>query len=272
MYLMTSNKQIDDSKKKKSGLISVLVIVSTILSWLTLPYFFPYGIVPFGFFFILSLILLVRKKFVIVATLICLSPYIILSIYSACNAAYGYCAGTATLMGVGRPTLRSKSLDRDYRYYRSSSGCMVWGFELFTHLPNNLQLMAMSKLLGPMRGVYSGYYPTKSEAINLLSKEDTSQFLFSPDFLYSPDDYEYDIIPPIIMGLIKSDRQIADTICLLHTRMDHHHTNHNNSTSRNVKTIKLGFRDLNSSAILIGNEYEQILYDIKNKKVIAYYT
>lgn len=50
----------------------------------------------------------------------------------------------------------------------AASGCVVTGSEPFTQSPYNLALRILIKTFGPMRGVYSGPYPTSEEAFALI--------------------------------------------------------------------------------------------------------
>jgi len=76
----------------------------------------------------------------------------------------GYLNGTAVLWGVGYPGRDYWNLDPQYRVYRQTSGCMVHGTEILTHVPNNLAITMLTDVFGPMRGTYHGPYPSREEA------------------------------------------------------------------------------------------------------------
>jgi hypothetical protein len=84
--------------------------------------------------------------------------------WSFLSGALAYLNGTAAFMAVGRPGPEFWNLDPDYRVYRQTSGCIVLGTELVTHVPNNVAIVVMTGLLGPMRGTYHGPYPTPEQA------------------------------------------------------------------------------------------------------------
>jgi hypothetical protein len=78
-----------------------------------------------------------------------------------------YCRGQAVLRTEGYPW-NLPTLDRETRCYWQSSGCVVQGHEWAIHQPYNHAVRAMTSLFGHMRGVYTGPYPTESEAIAAL--------------------------------------------------------------------------------------------------------
>jgi hypothetical protein len=87
---------------------------------------------------------------------------------SFAEGTWGYFAGTARLRGVGMPGPEYGNLDAGLRVYRSTSGCIVWGTEPLTHLPNNLAIALLTTLFGPMRGTYHGPYPDRSQVRDAL--------------------------------------------------------------------------------------------------------
>ncbi len=97
-----------------------------------------------------------------------LSPFVAVSLLSAGQGLLGYLTGTASLQGRGMPGPGYSNLDRTLRCRQSSGGCVVTGHEPFTILPNNLVLLTLGALFGPMPGAYDGPYPTAEEAFALL--------------------------------------------------------------------------------------------------------
>ena len=97
--------------------------------------------------------------------LLCLlgSPYVVLSGLSLLVGVISYFAGGAQLRTFGMPDREFYNLDKRWRVYRSTSGCIVDGSEIFTHEPNNVVVKLLVSVLGPMRGVYAGPYPERAE-------------------------------------------------------------------------------------------------------------
>ncbi len=86
-----------------------------------------------------------------------------------------YAEGTARLEGHGLATHDggSGNLDRDLRCRRSSMGCCRDPISGTSAAIHNAVLRTMVALFGPMRGSYTGEYPTRWEALLLLRKEGT---------------------------------------------------------------------------------------------------
>lgn len=93
-----------------------------------------------------------------------LSPYLVLSALSLLLGGVSYFAGTARLRTFGMPSREFSNLDPRWRVYRSTSGCIVDGSEIFTQQPNNAAVKLLVSVLGPMRGAYAGPYPSRQEA------------------------------------------------------------------------------------------------------------
>lgn len=91
------------------------------------------------------------------------SPYVVLAGLSLVVGILSYFAGGAELRTFGMPGREFHNLDPRWRVYRSTSGCVVDGSELFTHEPNNAVVKLLVSVLGPMRGVYTGPYPQPGE-------------------------------------------------------------------------------------------------------------
>jgi hypothetical protein len=95
-----------------------------------------------------------------------------------------YCRGTASFVGVGYPGYELGNLDPRSRVPSTTSGCMVSGFEIFTHAPNNAAITMMATLFGPMPGAYHGPYPDREQAREALrrSKDTVYANLFGGGF------------------------------------------------------------------------------------------
>lgn len=93
---------------------------------------------------------------------------LVFSLASFLGGTFGYFAGSAEYLGGGLPGFRYGNLDRTTRVRSRSTGCMITGLELFTHLPNNLAIDLLSGALGPMRGAYTGPFPEETEALAMV--------------------------------------------------------------------------------------------------------
>jgi hypothetical protein len=78
-------------------------------------------------------------------------------------AVLGYSRGTGRLQTVGFPDTELFNVNATTRYQSTSSGCVVSGSEWVLQLPNNLTLLALHFLMGPMPGAYDGPYPQRDE-------------------------------------------------------------------------------------------------------------
>jgi len=96
-----------------------------------------------------------------------LSPLIIVPIYSIAVAAIDYSRDEGALHYRGLPRLEFYNVDREYRC-RNVSSCVVVGNEALTIKPYNFALRTLITKLGPMRGSYTGHYPTREEAFRLI--------------------------------------------------------------------------------------------------------
>jgi hypothetical protein len=105
------------------------------------------------------------------------------SAFSLMEGASGYLSGTAAIRGVGYPGPEYGNLDPEYRVYRPTSGCLVMGTEILTHVPNNVAIALLTKVFGPMRGTYRGPYPSRDEAGDALRG---SRMVVALDVLEAP--------------------------------------------------------------------------------------
>lgn len=144
----------------RRGLPWVAVALSLAAMWLTFFVAWPLGLLlaaPLFFY-------LFRRRRRLSVLCLLLSPYLVLSALSLILGVVGYFAGTARLRYFGMPSREFFNLDPRWRVFRSTSGCIVDGSEIFTHEPNNAAVMLLVRTLGPMRGVYAGLYPSREEA------------------------------------------------------------------------------------------------------------
>ena len=81
------------------------------------------------------------------------------------HGAVEYLAGTARLYGYGPANVARRNLDPQFRCDRVFHGCMPrigpWGHEAIY----DVTVETLIRTFGPMRGSYTGPYPTESEAI-----------------------------------------------------------------------------------------------------------
>jgi hypothetical protein len=143
----------------------IALVVGLALAWVTVALFWPLG----GVVWLASAVYLVIRRRRWAAISLALSPYVALSMMSLFLGFFGYVNGTARFRYFGLPGCEFSNLDSDYRVYRSSSGCIVDGSEIFTQTPNNFAIRTLVRAFGPMRGVYTGPYPDKDEAANAIS-------------------------------------------------------------------------------------------------------
>lgn len=138
----------------------VLTLTCILATWIGFFFFGPLTwLFPFA-----CLLLLVRRRFRILAIGIVISPLTLGFILGLIN----YTFGTARLMHVGLPGTTFFNIDPEVRVGRSTSGCIVQGGEWMLHWSNNLAVRGISFIFGPMPGAYVGPYPTKEEAKNAL--------------------------------------------------------------------------------------------------------
>jgi hypothetical protein len=95
--------------------------------------------------------------------LLSVSPVAVVSVL----AAGSFIRGRARLLAVGYPAIELANVDPGTRLQTVSSGCMVDGSEIVSHLPNNIVVRLLSSLT-PMPGSYQGPYPSRDEARHAL--------------------------------------------------------------------------------------------------------
>jgi len=139
-----------------------------ISSWFTFIVIFT---LPLGLlFWLTSLIILFIRKSKLKWYLIAFSAWTAIPAITFLSGIKDYFLGDAHFRYVGLPTSEFYNLDRDYRVWNSTSGCMVFGFEPLTHIPNNWAVATCTNVFGYQRGVYRGVYPTKAEAAEILGQ------------------------------------------------------------------------------------------------------
>ena len=166
---------------KKYRWTKVWFWVALISSWLTFELFFtsPFGLLLWGTVLVLLFIRKTNLKWYLIA----FSAWTVVPTFSFLLATSDYMTGQAKFKEIGNPDKEFYNLDRQYRVGTSTSGCIVLGFELFTHLPNNIAIKLWTNIFGFQKGVYGGQYPNKLETEKILEnvKQETS---FVNDSLY----------------------------------------------------------------------------------------
>lgn len=144
--------------------------IGLIISWFSFLLFVP---IQIGLFiWVPILVYLFVKKSKLKWFLICFSSWTIISMISFTLGAISYFQGNPSLKFIGYPSTEFYNLNKEYRVWQESSGCVVTETEVLTHLPNNLAVMLCTKLLGYQKNAYNGYYPDKEEATQLLAQSD----------------------------------------------------------------------------------------------------
>ena len=157
-----------DQPVKHTNTVQTVFWLALISSWLTFIFFFT---IPFGLlFWICAVVYLFIKKTQLKWYLLIASSWTIIPALSFVLGSKDYFQGKATIENIGLVDAEYFNLDPKLRAWKSSSGCMVIGFEPFTQVPNNLAVNFWTSLLGPQKGVYNGVYPTKEQAIELMNK------------------------------------------------------------------------------------------------------
>jgi len=90
-----------------------------------------------------------------------------------------YAGGAPTLRSMGLPSREFFNIDRESRCFRRTGGCVVSGNEWVFEVPHNLGVQISVAMFGPPSRSYDGPYPTKDEALKLVSaapKLDVAEF------------------------------------------------------------------------------------------------
>lgn len=149
----------------------ILIYTAIITSWVT---FFVDLLNIFGLIIWISIIvyLIIKTDKKKLYTLI-LSAYFIIPFYNFLKGTNDYFHGNATYESYGKPSDEFWNLDPKTRLWRSTSGCIVDGFEIFTQSPNNIAINFWTNIFGSQPNVYKGYYPTSEEVDTLLNTTTT---------------------------------------------------------------------------------------------------
>ena len=138
--------------------LTVFTILSAWLSALFGAVLFPVPLVLVG-------LLTVQRRWRLLVLSAALSPLGVGFVVGVVS----YCIGNARVQGMGLPGLGYYNLDPELRCERSSGGCLVNGGEVLTQAPNNVAVVALTRLFGPQPGAYIGPYPSETQAKGALA-------------------------------------------------------------------------------------------------------
>lgn len=97
--------------------------------------------------------------------LVLLSPVVVVPVAGALWGVATYFYGSATYLSTGYFPPQAFHLARSTRLYSRTTGCLVRGHEPSFQEPNNLAITVLARAFGPMRGAYTGAFPSKDEAL-----------------------------------------------------------------------------------------------------------
>ncbi|MHA1942679.1 MAG: hypothetical protein ACXACY_28545 [Candidatus Hodarchaeales archaeon] len=231
-----------------------------VLSWLRIPgvLFLLTGPLIFVWAIILFVNLLIKRMFKKVLLFACALAYFVIPIASSAVTTVSYLNGSATLSYPGALRVSSIwwNLDRDLRCYKSDPGYFGPGDFLLSFL-NNLVVKTLIRTFGPMKGAYTGYYPSSEEAIEILSGE-------TADNIDYRELDEIGFIPESFQEIYKDpERYIHDIRACLGDLPIKYTWNTDKSDWERIKafgtdTITLRFKIINARAFLLGDKCSQI--------------
>src|SRR5687768_8670440 len=158
-------KNVSNQKRK----LQTLFWITIPASWLSF-LFFPNTIPVVFIFWIAALIYFFVKRTKLKWYLLLCSSWTMVSLMSFMSGSKDYFQGKAVIKTNGLPSREYYNLNPDLRAWNSTSGCIVYGYESFTHDPNNLAVRLWTSLFGFQPGVYKGTYPTKAQAKELIKR------------------------------------------------------------------------------------------------------
>jgi hypothetical protein len=153
--------------------VKYMAIAGILISWAT---FWMFLFAPFGFIAWLGiLIYLIVKKSKLISYFI-LSAWLFVPGCSILSGTIRYFNGAASVKSVGGPEMYH-GIDSETRVPSVSSGCIVVGYEPFVFEANNAAVRTCTKLFGFQRGSYTGVFPSKDEAKDIMQTADTVRVL-----------------------------------------------------------------------------------------------
>jgi hypothetical protein len=85
------------------------------------------------------------------------------------NGMVDYGKGAPTLHFMGLPNVESYNIEPKTRGFHRTGGCLVRGNEWVSQDFHNLGILALATVFGPPSRSYDGPYPTKADALRLVS-------------------------------------------------------------------------------------------------------
>jgi hypothetical protein len=168
-YRQVSGYKAMTEKSTSGTRIKTLTIIGIVVSWVT---FWIFVLSPFGFVVWLGIFTYLIVKRAELRWYLFISAWLLVPSFNFLTGTIHYFTGTATLKGVGGPTTYH-GIDRETRIPVTTSGCIVVGYEPLVFSTNNLAVKFWTNLLGYQRGSYTGSYPSKDEAKEILLQGDT---------------------------------------------------------------------------------------------------
>lgn len=160
-----------------------LLVVLGLGLWFAPMWWLP-GFVAWG---LLALGIVAHKpeRWKVLAGIFALSPFCWVSMYAFGQGTVDYIQDEAVWRTVGLPSddysfvisdypFQKLNPHRTYRVPVISSGCLVDGSEVFTHMPYNSAVGAWTTIFGYIDGAYDGPYPQASEAYDTLRDSEAS--------------------------------------------------------------------------------------------------
>lgn len=238
----------DGTKNSQRSTYVWATTLTLLFSWGS--FLFPFlWIVGFLIWLPMLLWLFVRARRYVTLLFFILSPCVAIPIFSFTWGVVGYFRSTAVLRASGYPGPEFYNLDPKKRLYRSTSGCIVTGIELFTHIPNNVAVNGLVHLFGPMKNSYVGAYPTRKTVWTLMRGAQTLHLKSIQEKLQVPLEKGKKItLPSHSLSRLGIYSRVGSAVHL-----------------------KLHFRILKNGLLLIGNEKRTMLFALQRKEIVAVY-
>jgi hypothetical protein len=147
----------------------VAIVIALGLVWLSPVYAGYVGPLLVLIFFIPILYFVFKWQFISAVLYVLLSPVAVFFYLGAVD----YSRGTAVIIFKGLPRNSGMNLDPELRCPKSNAGCVIQEYEWMEIPPYNTAVLGLHHLFGPMRGAYTGPYPTKEETFMALRTADT---------------------------------------------------------------------------------------------------
>lgn len=144
-------------------------IIGIVISWLT---FWIFLLSPFGLIFWLGILIYLVRNHAPLKGYLALSAWLFVPVLSFLVGTGLYATGRAATLRMGMPE-RYLGINRETRTASIHSGCIPVGFEPFVFPANNAAVGLWTNLFGFQRDAYSGVFPTRGEAQEIVKLADT---------------------------------------------------------------------------------------------------